>query len=205
MSGPLPFPSPTLMVRAGASCTWDPTKIGGYTGASLDSTDLIFTVPRDFNAHNVIGSLGRRLGKFYFEASFSGNFADAGVAISQQASPVNQSSMFGTSGYGMVLDNGGSLADTDSSVGITHYLSGFHSGDTVMVAVDLTNNLAWFGVNGSWASSTDPGSATGGQPIVHTTYYPGVRGDASAGGTITGRFKASALQYTPPTGFSPWG
>lgn len=104
-------------------------------------------------------------------------------------------------------------------------------GDVVMVAVDNTGHPAsnrrkiWFGKNGTWFNSGDPAAGTnptyqggGGIPASTDDYIMRSQSDSSGAkiyqrqawtahaaayhSTITSRFKASELEYTPPTGFT---
>jgi hypothetical protein len=78
------------------------------------------------------------------------------------------------------------------------------SGNVVMMAVDLTNNKLYFGVNGTWVNSGNPAAGTGYvSTIIPGTYYVGI-GHASIGSQSTAasvNFGQQPFVYTPPTGF----
>jgi hypothetical protein len=74
------------------------------------------------------------------------------------------------------------------------------------VAVDLTNKLAWFTVNGvSWNSTGSPTLGTGGYSFSVTGPYFIAISCLSNGNPATVNFGNVRTTFTPPTGFSVWG
>lgn len=75
--------------------------------------------------------------------------------------------------------------------------------DIMMIAIDLAGDI-WFGKNGTWMASGDPGAGT--NPVytgqTFGTVYP-IGGMTSTVPKITGLFGAD-YPYTLPTGFSAW-
>jgi len=99
-------------------------------------------------------------------------------------------------------------AGTSTAIGLT-----YAAGDVLGIAYDAGSNLLWWNKNnGSWfgASTTagNPVTGTGGA-AVQTTQWPmtvvGTTGSTTgATAVLTLRDTAGALQYAPPSGFSPW-
>jgi len=97
---------------------------------------------------------------------------------------------------------------TTTAIGLT-----YAAGDVLGIAYDAVSNLLWWNKNnGSWfgASTTagNPVTGTGGA-AVQTTQWPmtvvGTTGSTTgATAALTLRDTAGALQYAPPSGFSPW-
>lgn len=215
--GARPYPSVMMMQGgAGPGCVWNPATLftahttGGDTGSL--ATPLQLSVNQaGATAHDVeaavIGTVGKHSGKWYFEVSKAGwpSGGSQAVGISQQpATAIGQN--FGlTSGFGCALYDGGFLYDADTFGSVSGYPSNINS--IIMCAVDLTNNLIWFGVNGTFVGN--PAAGTGGKSILHTTYYPAAQTEFSSSSgagtaTSTASFNAGSFAYTPPAGFAAW-
>lgn len=72
------------------------------------------------------------------------------------------------------------------------------AGDTIGMALDITNSFAYFSRNGSWLGGGDPVAGTGGIPIDagHTWFPMGILADSTCQFTInTG---------APPAGYTAW-
>jgi hypothetical protein len=86
----------------------------------------------------------------------------------------------------------------------TTFGTGFTAGDVLQIAVDSTNNQAWFGVNNVWYNSTsgttgDPSAGT--NPTV-TSLPTGLSAFVSHySNTMNANFGQRPFVYTPPTGF----
>lgn len=80
----------------------------------------------------------------------------------------------------------------------------FTAGDRLMCALDLDNGKLWWGKNGTWNGSGDPAAGTGAiASSISGTYFAGWCAQASNGSAqCTANFGATALTYTPPTGFN---
>jgi hypothetical protein len=153
--------------------------------ASLASGNL------ELNANTTSGASGNsratiavNSGKWYFEATLSG--------------------YVGSSNLRAGWDTAVAGVGTGSS-GITGAYKEISSNQTVIIAVDLNNLLAWVGSNGTWDAG-DPSVGTGGTSISLSGYLavPFVRdnsGTAGNGGKWTVNFGQRPFAYTPPTGF----
>jgi len=124
----------------------------------------------------VTSTMGFNTGKWYWE--FKAVAKESGIDnwvpgfTSQRTTTTTLTYSNGTHGYGMyghtgVIYNNGSSA----------YGSGFTTGNTVMIAVDMDNLGAYWGVNGTWLNSSDPESGsnrTGAKVITAPTGDIGV-------------------------------
>ena len=100
-------------------------------------------------------------------------------------------------------------------------LSSYTDGDIVMVAMDLDNNKAYWGKNGTWVNSGDPTSGatgTGAQTITDSsgsdffafavTHREGGHGQANFGNPPYANSSSAAdangygaFEYAPPSGY----
>jgi surface protein len=150
-------------------------------------------------------------GKFYCEATVGSavNDADAlGIATIDQ--DLTSSHYIGETGNysvgfyreassGRVYKNGASISTFPN----------YTNGDILSMAVDITNSLIWFRVNGgNWNNdpTADPSTGTNGfeiSPVASSPIYACffVEGSSS---NFTMNFGATAYSYTPPTGFLHW-
>jgi hypothetical protein len=74
-----------------------------------------------------------------------------------------------------------------------------------MVAVDLVNNMIWFGSNGVWYDSGDPANASNPMysDVDRADLYPTIcMGDST--NVITVHFDPASFVYAAPAGFSGW-
>jgi hypothetical protein len=198
-------------------------KSAGGNGGFINQTQL-------FGA--VLGTVGRRSGKWYFEVALAGMNGAVGfeVAASPQVnSKSSQGFYFGKAGCGVyfgVQTNGSSQVGVgveNDDVGYNFTASGPSPFANAVVgcAVDLENLLIWFSVNGVWSgyktadgsvvAGAKPATGVGGMPIVKTIYFPGfqavVQGSSAASFTATLRTNPTALVYETASalaGFSAW-
>ena len=110
----------------------------------------------------------------------------------------------GATSAGYALDGGdGKLYNNGSFTAPSPVLT-FGAGDTIMVAVDLTSatKLIWFGVNGVWNNSSNPGSGIGQlKTVTAGTYYPSV-GFWYPGVSFRANFGQRPFVYQVPSGFT---
>lgn len=185
------------------STTYNPSdKAASIT---LSGGDLTASISGSSGTGNVFTIYSASTGKYYWETLI--NSADAGdtwyhgVAISTEATSTNGRA---SSNFWLIQSQG---IVYNGTAGSTY--TGYSAGDRVMVAVDLSNTSIWFGRNGTWFNSGDPGAGTG-------AIYTNVSGTVecvlgwSSGGpknwNITSNFGGSAFTYTVPSGFNEgWG
>jgi hypothetical protein len=76
--------------------------------------------------------------------------------------------------------------------------------DVLMVAIDPANKSIWYGKNGTWLTSSDPGAGTGAHRtnlfVVATTLYPGWSA-YQATESVTYNFGATSFAHSIPSGF----
>jgi len=124
----------------------------------------------------VTSSMGFNTGKWYWE--FKAVAKESGIDnwvtgfTSQATTTTTLTYSAGTHGYGMYGHSGVIYNDGSSAYG-----SGFTTGNIVMIAVDMDNLGAYWGVNGTWLNSSDPesgSSRTGAKVITAPTGDIGV-------------------------------
>lgn len=143
-------------------------------------------------------------GKLYFEVSIVGgssiNASTPAVGLVRDSTALSGSMGFPNSlGSVFVSGDGTLITSTDTPYG-TPLVNA-----TVMVAWDATLGRLWFGANGTWFASGNPGAnlTPGATGVLGS--YAAVFGASNAFGiTATGRWRADHLTYAPPAGFSPW-
>jgi hypothetical protein len=158
------------------------------------------------------GVIGAATGKYYFEFTPSvwavSNSSSGGIAtgLLTQASTGTNTATIGKSGS--VAVNG---------AGFGAGLGALTAGNTVGVAVDLTNGLFWTRLcpSGNWNGSgtANPATGAGGAglstygttpPALGTMWFPYYGQQTSSGDVATYDFGASAYVGTPPSGFGNW-
>jgi len=169
----------------GNYATLNPLDTATTMQASLASGNL------DLNANTAASGNGNsratiavNSGKWYFEATLSGYVGSSNLRAGWD---------FAIAGVG-----------TGSS-GITGAYKDVSSNQTVIIAVDLDNLLAWVGSNGTWDAG-DPSAGTGGTSISLSGYLavPFVRDNSATagnGGKWSVNFGQRPFSYTSPTGF----
>jgi hypothetical protein len=179
--------------------TWNPSYIPAsisLSGGNLTWTQAIsttFTVP---------ATGGFSTGKLYFEVLLSSVTSDCLVGITNQSTG-SATVGLGLDAHGFAYDAAtGKVYNNNTAFATGSYVT-YTSGDRVMVAVDLVNNLLYVGKNGTWSLGGNPSAGTGGISIPANTYFPAF-GAASSRSNGTANFGATAFTYSLPTGYSAW-
>lgn len=210
----LEFTTPMNVSTAGSGSRMD-INANSTTGA-LDISAKVGTTETSGSAY--VPTTGLKLGKYYIELDIT----------SSLLSPSNVL-MFGIGDLAMA--QAGTLGyNTGGNVGITFYantprfyphsgtnsnLSAIDDGNlhTLMWAYDTTAGRVWFGVDGTWDTSTNTGGAPGtgaGIDISGVNFTTGLTftfGSATGNGAATAQFVSGAgqtLSYTVPTGFKAY-
>lgn len=195
----LPFITPGLLGGAPATppaAIWNSATGGGrYT---FTSTDHIATYNNAAGYIPVVSSTSKTSGKWYSEVLIGGTVADVEVGFAATGYDTTHFLGFNATGWGW--DSAGGIYNNNASVqpGDT-----FATGDTIMLAIDATTGKMWWGKNGTWTNSGNPGAGTG-QSYTGTggsTFY--IAGSPT-GGTSTSLRLNSTLTYSTPSGFSNW-
>lgn len=182
--------------------TFDPNNKQGVT---LSGGNLIATNSSAAD-NGVKGVSLKTSGKLYFEMAFSAlTGADSGGGVC--GTGANFASLGADASRGALQFKNGAIYVN----GVTNVNGGSISGQTLCVAVDLTNNKIWFRVNGgNWNNDVignqNPATNTGGKDISAITGN-GLLILASvtaASETCTLNAGASAFAQTAPSGFSGW-
>jgi len=151
----------------------------------------------------IVSSRRHSAGAWYCEITVNNigdGGADFGIGVSQTGSPNEipgaNSVTWGYRPNGNKYFNGGNAAYGDT----------YTTNDVIMVAFNANTGKIWFGKNGTWQASGDPGAGS-------NEAYSGLSGSLGAafggrysGGAqakVTANFGASAFSYTVPSGFSP--
>lgn len=150
-------------------------------------------------------TIARSAGKRYFEITVDsmGGSGTPTIGVSQMAASgqVGESNVVSTArtaSWGLMANSGDKYFGSVSSYG-----SALSASDVVMVAVDLGSGKIWWGKNGTWFASGNPGAGTGAAfSSVVDWVYPSV--SSGSGSKVTANFGGSAFAYTPPSGFSAW-
>jgi hypothetical protein len=221
--------------------TWNPSDIG--TGLTLSNGNLtatsspstcssVWNYPNPFSHFGgcaVRANASHSTGKYYFEVSVSsvGIFCfDVAIGIGNSGASLGLFAGATTSiadSKGVIETNAVSIfqggGNDAANVGIATV---FKAGDIVQVAVDLTDQLIWFSVNGgAWSIyagytglshnppiPADPATGIAGISTSSVTgpFFPMVSGSGNQnpGVALTANFGATSYAYTPPSGFGDW-
>lgn len=192
-----------------AAPTWDPAIL---SGATLSGGNLVVT-----NTGTTAGDQGARgitaktTGKNYFEitfTNFTGGGVDVGIGVGTTDSTYAAMGNNSTTGAAMFLTTG-NIWTPGSASGLS--IGARASGQTIGVAVDLTNRKIWFkqvsGTPGNWNGSgtADPATNVGGSTIPAGTMLPfctfGGSG-GSSGNIFTANFGTVAFVGAVPSSFT---
>ena len=157
--------------------TWNPLARNPSDTGSLAEGNTAYTISS--NAYNTKSTLAMTAGKWYWEQKATLINARVGVNTSQANN--NKDSDDGSFYWGST-GNGGThtvtatdstnwqLTNNDTSSNIST-LPGtaisYTAGDIVMIALDVDTGKMWYGLNGTWFNSGDPGAGT--TPVVTIT------------------------------------
>lgn len=188
---------------------WNPNDKGAGITLSNGYLTAAYTTgsakrARGFKAH---GSSG----KFYFEVVLD-TIAGGNNAPEMGLMPASTSLTGGVyaasgsgAGWGMWTNviGSGQFYCGDNSTSHGPYGGPYANGDVAMCAVDFGASKVWFGVNGTWFASGNPGAGT--NPMfsnISGDLYPAVYVDSTA--QATARFAPESWGYTAPSGFVQW-
>jgi hypothetical protein len=186
--------------------TWDPSRVG--SSVVLSNGNLTAAYNGAGTNSSVLATLGRSVGKYFFEIA-GVNFATNTFAVGfADPSTYNVAlGMIGNSAGGSGADNWGYYATTGdllkNSSSVATY--GTYTTQTMGIALDLTNHLAYFHRAGAWQNSANPVAGTGGVTIAAGTWFPGISVLGNTGGACAavGSFGASGF-LAKPSGFLAW-
>ena len=186
---------------AGAAVKWN--SADKSTGVTLTNSDYTATAANDSAQAGVRATVSKNSGKYYFEilvaaipdtGDWGGGFATSGANF---GGSISQANAWVYRGNGQTfLNNSAGPAQTALAVN-----------NTAMFAIDFATGNFWFGRNGTWGNSGDPGAGTNptGTMTAGTTVFPLGKTDNNAGAPgWTLNAETSRLTYSAPSGFTVW-
>jgi hypothetical protein len=184
--------------RASSALEWDPAH--KHALVTLSGSNLIATGGDPSGASSVRSTIGKASGKHYFEVVVGAHGAYSTfpvIGVCNGSFNVTADYPGGASGnaWGLLLDGRkGYLA------GGVAYGTSADTGDTIMVAVDVTGGKVWFGKNGAWHASGNPTAGTNEAfSGLSGTLYGAVGLPTSVAVTA-----ASLTLYDAPATFNVW-
>ncbi len=195
-----------LLALIANRCVWDRNVYNNSMGGVISNGGLTHTATNAGIGNMVVANRANSAGKRYFEVKMDAvtgaGTPTVGVAQSNSNSAqVGQGPTVSTnrnSDWGLLSSSGNKYAAGIS----TAYGTALSSGDILMVAVDLDADKIWWGKNGLWFASGNPGAGTGEAfNNIQDAVYPAVTN--SAGSKVTANF-AGPFQYAMPAGFTSW-
>lgn len=181
-------------------------------GADVSISGSLTATATSGTPESIRGSTSNTTGKWYFEAlivakaSFVGvGLADAGFSVSSYLLSGVETAAYYDGGAGAVgsYSTGGGFG----VVGVTNLSVGNVVGFAVDFDAAAGSPRLYFARNNVWQNSGDPASGTGYLGMsTAAALFPAltVSGDGASPDTITINLGATALTYTPPSGFSSW-
>ena len=192
---------------SGNYCTLNPLAKTTGQDPTLTNGNLDFGAATNSNFTNSVGTIPVSSGKWYVEYTIGTN-----VGSSNGLGFINSESLASAGGsYGIGQASDGWLRTTsvvyNNSSSAVSSLTTISSGDVVMLALDLDNGKAWWGRNGTFENSGNPGAGSN----AMVTFTPGGKSfvvgisayhsSVVASGVIN--FGARSFAYSAPSGFSP--
>jgi len=187
--------------------TWNP--LDKHANVELSNGNLTAGLSASFsNGALVRATVSKDAGKWYWEITCHSNPSFTMTGMGSSTEPLDRhlaqwgSGRLDAYGYrnsGNVRELVDGAADVKAS-GITYGIN-----DVIMIAVDFDAGKIWWGKNGTWVLSGDPGAGTNESwSSVSGEFFPAVSQTSDAD-SVTANFGATAFVYTPPTGFSGIG
>ena len=188
---------------------------------TFSNGNLRATKPSGSATGSFYGSFGVTAGKWYWKMkcnAVGGN--DQWIGIGQMRT-LTPSGYPGNDTYCVAAGSGGEVRYNGTTVS-SYTMASWTSGDTIMIALDMTNSRVYWGKNGTWQDSGDPVAGT--NPYTNATIFDGnfimpVGSLYQSNGDVSynfgnGYFTTTAIsspysdgaglgkfQYQPPTGY----
>jgi hypothetical protein len=164
--------------------TWNPADIGTYTVLAGSNLTLKANNNTPSGGRSTIG---KSTGKWYWECSPDSSATAQSIAVATSSADLNSQMGSDAFGWGYLADgtiyhNGGTLASVSS----------YGSGSLIGIALDMSAGTVAFYLNNVLKYT-----ATG----LSGTFFAAASGRYAPNGIIA-NFGATALTYTPPTGFN---
>lgn len=172
---------------------WNPAdKDAGVTLSNINRTATVaggsYLSARATSSHAV--------GKWYLEMVAGTITGDVIVGVGTGSA--NLGNYVGSDSLGFGYDTNGVVINNSVTIDT---IASFTTGDVVMIALSMTDQKVWFGVNNVWGGGSNPVTNTGGYSIGSLTpMFP----MGSPDHAVVNINPSNVLTYTPPSGFSPW-
>lgn len=178
---------------------WNPSdKDADITLSNSDRTASLASLA----AGTVRSTVGVSSGKWYVELVRDALNGVYGIANSSHT-VTNGNPGVDANSWGLLFASG-NRRNNNSSVA---YGSAVANGDVVMLAYDADNGRLWWGLNGSWFASGNPGAGTNAAYTgLSGTMYLLFGGGAGSGARVASLSVVASYSYSPPSGFTAgWG
>ena len=218
-------------------CTWNPLI---RSSATFTNGNLTYQAPSSNPVFGSLTTFGVTKGKWYAECKYHAGSNHYGIiGIADEVFAVlsglgsNSSTDLGKTGSALGSDpndctvayviNTGKIRNNNNN---QNYGSGGGDGDIINIALDRDNRKVYFGINGTYENSGNPGSGSNGfdlsSQVTGNTYFLGVTNDTGDSETILdfnfgGGFGQTAVssgnsdanghgnfEYAVPSGFFAW-
>lgn len=202
-------PSPFFVLATGAASasggsvsytTWNPAD--SDNSYSFTNGDLTSEKTAHANTWDSFrGAHGKSSGKWYFEITIDVTGSPNQIMLGVGTSSATLTNYLGSdaNGYGYYGPDG----DKYNNASAAAYGAAFTTAsDIISVALDMDNGKIWWGKNGTWQNSGDPGAGTGEAfSGLSGTFFP-MGSIRNLNNKITANFGATAFSHTVPTGFT---
>ena len=188
-------------------CTLNPLDKNSNVTASDGNLKAVGTSGAHYPIFSTFGMKG---GKWYVEYRNNGsssnwrhaimNFEHDSASLNADSTVASNTSAVNKVGYGINVNNGNKMHDSDTGSSYGTALSG--TSDVLQCAVDLDNGKIYWGINNTWFNSGDP--AAGSNPAfsgIDTTITWTFAHHIYHIANCTVNFGQQGFSYTPPSGF----
>jgi len=178
-----------VMKKAGSGFTYATWNASDKTASlALSGGDLMAT--SSASSQGVRSTLSKSSGKWYWEYLVSTSVANISLGIGYSTSTLSNQLGNGNDGAGYINGSG------DMSYNFSLITTGatYTTGDVIGIALDATANTVSF-----YKNNALQGTVTG---LAAGSRFAQIYTGTTNGGVITANFGATALTYTPPSGFN---
>lgn len=180
----------------GATVTWNP--LDKSPDIALSNFNLTMT-PTDADYHGVRATSGKAAGKWYVEYTHASSSDSLIVGVATASYSLEGDIGSDASGFGYFPEFG----DIFHNGASPETVSTTADGTRIMMALDMGNLKIWFGSAGTWFSSDNPATNTGGYTIPSGTWFPAASAQQTDN-NVTAYFNAASQSHAAPSGFLPW-
>lgn len=183
-----------------AQTTWNPSDTSA--GISFSNGNLTAAANGSGN-QGVRATSSRSSGKRYFEVKVNNDNGNSLIAIGAATSTWILSTNPGAAdSVSTSYANSGNLRADSGSTNIS--VSTYTSPNVIGIAIDITNHLIYWSLNGVYQNLANPALGIGGVDYITTSPVFPLMFSSNNVTTVTGDFGATAFAFTPPVGFLAW-